>query len=324
MKAAILEEIGKISYREDYPRPIPGPDDALVRVHYCGVCGSDVTNFRQGLYKIPLIMGHEIAGEIVELGANIADFKVGDIVLGINVLLDVTGEFRGLGVFQDGGFAEYVKVPKEFLFHATDRSLEENALVESYALVARAIKLSRIEQNENIMILGGGSLGLVFLDTLLITKEPRYVVVVEPHEFLRGKARELGATEVLSPKKSEIRKYTQDMGSPKYIFDCAGTDKTFQMALDLVKRGGSIILEGLYRGNVTFPLMMMNSKEICLQGVMGHDRSDILEAINLYKNNLVHPSKLISAIVPLKDIQKVLEKYLDKGERKFIKHIVKI
>ena len=70
------------------------------------------------MYQIPLVMGHEFSGEIVEIGGNISDFKIGDKVCGINVALDVGGggQLDGLGIFRDGGFAEYVKVPKKYLF----------------------------------------------------------------------------------------------------------------------------------------------------------------------------------------------------------------
>jgi threonine dehydrogenase-like Zn-dependent dehydrogenase len=86
-----------------------------VKSHYCGICGSDITNFKYKMYQVPLIMGHEISGDVVEIGENISKAKIGDKVACINVSTDVSGgQLRGLGIFQDGGFAEYVKVPKEF------------------------------------------------------------------------------------------------------------------------------------------------------------------------------------------------------------------
>lgn len=326
MRAAVLEEVGKIIYTEEYPKPIAGPDDALVKVHYCGICGSDVTNFTQGLFQMPLIMGHEFAGEVVELGKNLKDYKIGDKVLGINVQLNITQKgFKGLGIFQNGGFAEYVKVPSEFLFHApASTSLKNSIMVESYALAIRAIKVSRIDANQKIMIVGGGNVGLAVLNTLLIKKNPKYVVVVEPFEFLRERAKEMGATETFSPNKVKIRKFFKKRGAPFHIIDCAGTDKSFYLAVDFIKRGGTITLEGLYRGTVSLPLLMMNTKELCIKGVMGHDREDILEAIDLFAKKLVDPGAMISDIVPLKDIQKAFEKYLAPGERKFIKTLVKI
>ncbi|MDD1777780.1 MAG: alcohol dehydrogenase catalytic domain-containing protein, partial [Candidatus Helarchaeota archaeon] len=153
MRAAVFEDIRKIVYRLDYPKPVVGPNDALVRVRYCGICGSDVTNYKGKLYQTPIVMGHEFVGEVVELGEILTDFKMGEMVLGINVKLDVLeGDLKGLGIFMDGGFAEYVKVPKEFLFHAPSIPLQECPLIESFAIAFRAIKLAKIDDHQNIVI----------------------------------------------------------------------------------------------------------------------------------------------------------------------------
>ncbi len=325
MRAAVLEDVKKLVYREDYPIPTIGANDALVRVHYCGICGSDVTNYNQGLYKLPIIMGHEFAGEIEELGENIEGFNRGDKVLGINVKLDVTREMRGLGIFQNGGYAEYVKVPKEFLFHApASSSLKNSAMVESYALGMRAIKLSHITTDQKVVIIGGGNVGLTLLSCLLIKQNPKYIIVIEPHKFLREKAKEFGASAIFDLTLPKIKRYIAENGAPSFVFDCAGTPKSFKLATDLIMPGGTIILEGLYRGTVPFPLMMMNSKELCIKGVMGHDRADILEAIALFDQKLVDPSKIISDIVPLNDIQKAIERFRAPGERNFIKLLIQI
>jgi len=324
LRAAVFEDIRKIDYRLDYPKPVVGPNNALVKVRYCGICGSDVTNYRVKLYQTPIVMGHEFVGEVVELGENLRDFKIGDRVLGINVKLEILeGELKGLGIFIDGGFAEYVKVPGEFLFHAPESTaLQECPLIESFAIAFRAIKLAKIEDHQNIVIIGGGSLGLITLSVLLSEKKPNYIIVIEPHEFLCEKAKELGATEVFSSSGRKIKKFFKENGNPTYIFECAGSENAFKIALDLITRGGTIVLGGLYRGTISFPLMLINSKEICLRGTLGHDRADILEAIAFFRQKKIDPRKLISEIIPLQEIQNAFEKFLAPGERRFIKIIV--
>ena len=166
MKAAFIEDIQKIVYKEDYPKPIPGPNEALVKVHYCGICGSDITNWRYKMYNYSLIMGHEIVGKVVEIGKNISEVKVGDQVICVNVSLDVSkGQLKAMGVFQDGGFAEYVKVPKISLFPIPKNvSIRDATMIETFALVMRAFKLSKIGTNENILIIGGGNVGLTIIN----------------------------------------------------------------------------------------------------------------------------------------------------------------
>ena len=170
IKAAVFKEITKIVYREDYPKPVPGPDDVLVRVNYCGICGSDITNFKYKMYQVPVIMGHEISGEIVGLGNNVTNINIGDRVICLVVSLDISSrQLKGLGTFQDGGFAEFVKVPKEWVFKIpANISAKEAVMIETFALAKRAFKLSMINNNENILIFGGGSVGLTTLKALLL------------------------------------------------------------------------------------------------------------------------------------------------------------
>jgi len=325
LKAAVFEDVKKLVYREDYQKPIPGPDDALVKVHYCGICGSDITNYVGKLFQTPLIMGHELVGEVVELGENISGYNIGDTVVGINVQLDVfKGELRGLGIFDDGGFAEFVKVPKDFLFHAPKVPLQECVLVESVAIGIRGMKLSKIGAKEKIAIIGGGNIGLTTLSILLSERDPEYIIIIEPHQFLREKAEKLGATVAFPPSKAKLRKFLKKNGAPSYIFECAGTEKAFMLALDMIKRGGTIILEGMYRGKVTFPLMMLNSKEIGVKGVISHSSEDILDAIELFEKKRVVLGQLISEIMSLKDIESAFKKFLEPEERQFIKIVVQI
>ena len=326
MRAAVFTDIKQIEYQDEYPKPEIGPNDVLAKVHYCGICGSDLTNFKTRMYQVPVIMGHEFSGEVISIGENIKNFNIGDRCLGINVQLDVEkAELKGLGIFNDGGFAEYVKIPKEFLFHLPDSiSYKHGTMVESFAVAVRAAKLSRIEEKQKIVILGGGNIGLTTLSVLLATKPPEYLIVVEPHEFLREKSLALGATEVFSPKIYQIRKFFKKYGKPDYIFECSGSDSAFKMALNLISKGGSIILEGMYRGSVELPLLLINTKEICIKGIISHTREDIEDAIDLVAKKKVNPNEFISNIVSLKDLQATFEKFLEPGERKFIKNIVKI
>ena len=279
------------------------------------------------MYQVPLIMGHEFSGEIVEIGDNISDFKIGDKVCGINVALDVGGggKLDGLGIFRDGGFAEYVKVPKKYLFKIPDNvSTKEAALIESLATATRGAKLSNIGDNQNIMIIGGGNIGLCFMNHLIAEKNPNYIVVIEPHQFLREKAKEMGATDSFPPSKVKIKKFIKKHGPPTFIFDGAGLESKINMAIDLIKKRGTIILVGVHKGTVSLPMFLLNSKEACLRGILGHDVDDILASIKFFAKSKVDVNKLISEIIPLEDIQKAFEKYLEPGEREFIKILVKL
>jgi len=326
IKAAIIEDIKKIIYRKDYPKPTPGPDEALVKVHYCGICGSDITNFKYKMYNFPLIMGHEITGIVEEIGENISNVKVGEQVICVNVSLDISqGQLKGMGMFQNGGFAEYVIVPKIFLFPIPENvSIKDAVMVETFALIMRAFKLSKIESGENILIIGGGNVGLTALKALLLKKNPNYIVVVEPNEFLRKKAIEMGATDAVGTSRAKVKKVTKKLGAPSFIFDCVGNEETISNAVNFIQKGGTILLEGIHKGSITFPLFMLNSKEVTLKGCLGHDQEDILAAIDLFAEGKVDANEFISEVINLQDMQKTFERYLEPSERNFVKIIVEI
>ena len=298
-----------------------------MKVHYCGICGSDLSNFKYKMYQVPLVMGHEFSGEIVEVGDEIKNFKVGDKVCGINVAIDVSagGKLDGLGIFRDGGFAEYTAVPEKYLFKIPDNAtLKEAAMIESFANATRGEKLSNIGENEKIMIIGGGNIGLCFMTYLLAEKNPDYMVVIDPLEFAREKAKELGATDAYPPSKVKIKKFLKKHGNPSFIFDCAGNENSINMAIDLIQKGGFILLVGVFKGSVSFPMFLLNSKEACVRGVLGHDREDILKSVEFIGKKKIDVTKLISETIPLDDIQKSFERFLNPEERKFIKIMVKL
>lgn len=312
-------------YREDYPKPSPNSDEVLVKVHYCGICGSDITNFKYKMYNYPLVMGHEITGIVEEVGSNITDLKIGDPVICVNVSLDVSqGELKGIGMFQDGGFAEYVKAPSISIFSIPKGiSIMDAVMVETFALMMRAFKLSNIGEKENVLIIGGGNVGLSALKALLVEKNPNYVVVVEPNEFLREKALNMGATDAVGTSRAKVKKVTKQLGEPTFIFDCVGNEETISNAVNFIKRGGTILLEGIHKGSITFPLFMLNSKEVTLKGCLGHDREDILAAIDLFANNIIDANEFISEVITLDDIQETFERFLQPSGRDFVKILVK-
>jgi threonine dehydrogenase-like Zn-dependent dehydrogenase len=326
MRAAVFEDVQKIVYREDYPKPVIGSNDVLVKVHFCGICGSDIPNFKYKLYQVPLILGHEISGEVAEVGKNITDFRVGDKVIAMNVLLDVQkGKLEGMGIFDNGGFAEYVKVKRKNLFFTPENvSIKGATMIESFANITRAIRLSKMSENEKILIIGGGNIGLAFLSTVLSEKNPEYLIVVEPHQFLREKAIEFGANEAIIPNKTKIKKLLKNFGVPTYIFDSVGSEQTILLAIDLIERGGTILVEGIQRIKISLRIFMIINKEITLKGCLGHDEKDILAALNLFANKKINPNKFISELVELEDLQGTFEKLIEPGERKFIKILVKI
>ncbi|MFW9881153.1 MAG: zinc-binding dehydrogenase, partial [Candidatus Thorarchaeota archaeon] len=271
------------------------------------------------------VMGHEISGEVIEIGENVSEVKIGERVVCFTVSLDLSeGDLKGLGTFQDGGFAEFVKVPKEWVFKIPPNiSMKEAVLIETFSLAIRAFKLSKIKNNENILIFGGGGVGLTTLKALLFLKNPNYIVLVEPQDFLRNRAIKIGATAAVPSRRVKIKKVLKNLGEPTFIFDCVGSQETLSDSIFLIKRGGTILLEGIHKGSIPFPFFMINSKEVTLKGCLGHDHEDILAAIVLFTNYNVNADDFISEVLPLKDAQKAFKKYIEQNERDFVKILLK-
>lgn len=327
MKAVILEDEGKLVYKEDYPKPTPGPDDSIIKVHFCGICGSDISNYKYKLYGFtPIVMGHEFTGEIVELGNNIKNFKIGEKIAGVNVSLDTMGgDLKGLGIFQDGGYAEYVLVNQNNLFKIPEGlDTRSGVMIESFANSVRAMKISGIGENEKIMIVGGGNIGLCTLSALRSEKNPEYVAVVEPQEYLRKKAVELGAIEALPTRKGKIKKFIKDFGAPTYIFECAGNVNALILAVDIVARQGTILVEGMHKGSIEFPMMLVNSKELTIKGCIGHSREDILNSVGLVNKLKDTASGYIKEVCSLKTTPEFFKGLFEPGEREYIKPVIKI
>lgn len=327
MRAAVFEDVRQIRYTEDYPRPVPEPDEALVKVHYCAVCGTDVKNWNDKIYQAPLVMGHEFAGEVVEVGAELEGFAVGEKVVGVNVALDTTQNPRGLGIFDDGGFAEYVAVPADFLFHVPDHIPFKNAaMIESFAVAVRAVNWARVQPGEPVVIIGGGNIGLTTLRVLRATDASASapILVVEPHPFLREIAERLGATAAVKSSKVKVRKFIRAHGPVRLFFECAGVPQTLLMAIALIGKGGRIVLEGVQKGKVEVPVFMLNAKEIGLRGSLSHSRADVERAIQLMAAGALHEEDFLSVELPLAELQAAFERFVSGAPRDFVKQVVRV
>ncbi len=326
MRAVVFEDTRRVVYREDYPQPVAAAGEVLVRVKYCGLCGTDLHNYSHKMYQTPLVMGHEFSGEVVSVGDAVKHVKVGTRGVGINVALDLgRGTPAGMGIINDGGFAEYVRVTQENFFPIPDHvSYQEAALIETFAVAVRAMKNSRISPKARVIIVGGGTIGLTNLATLKAAHDPDYIIVAEPQSYLREKAKELGATDAVPPSAGAIKKFMKQHGEADIVFDCAGNEASLELAMNVVKPGGTILWEGIHFGKMQVPVMLLNSKELCIQGTLSHDKEDITDTIALVAAGRVDAKRLISEVVPLINLPATFERVLNPENRKFIKIIVEI
>ena len=289
MKVAYLKEAMKIVVKDDAKIPEISDDQVLVKMEYCGVCGSDVHFYKDGRVgdvaaPPDFVLGHEVAGEVVKIGAAVKNLKVGD-----KVALEPgyacgkceyckTGRYNlcpNVIFFADppvqGALKEYVAHPADMCFKLPENmSTEEGALVEQLAVGLHATALGGVGLGSDVLILGGGCIGLV---TLLSAKArgASRIVVVDLYEKRLNMAKEMGATEVINAQKENVAERVEELLDGKgvdFVFETAGAIATIQQTPYYVKKGGTIVLVGMAAesmANYNFSQAMV--KEITIKTV---------------------------------------------------------
>jgi len=317
MKAAFLEAPRKIVVR-DLDMPTPSVDEVLVRLRATGICGSDVHYYEEGrigdyIAKQPLILGHETSGEVVEIGSGVCTLQVGDRVViepGIpcrrcrfcrsgryNLCPDV--KFMGTPPVH-GAFVEYVAHPADFAFRIPPGlTFEEASLCEPLAVALQCVERSAARVGGSAAIMGAGPIGLLILQVLLAAGTTR-VSVVDPVRFRLDIARDLGTSAAFLPDEVDM------IESYDTVFDASGSGKAVQLALDVVRRGGKVVLVGLSPyGDLTVSLDKAVDKELDLVGVFRY-ANQFENAIALLSAGVISSGKMITATFDLADARNAL------------------
>jgi threonine dehydrogenase-like Zn-dependent dehydrogenase len=260
MLAGIFEGEGKLSVR-DVPEPeITKPDEVLIKVELAGICGTDVhiLEVPPGHPATPgAILGHEYVGTVQEKGPAVKGLEIGDrVVVDPNLtcgtcrycrrgLPNMCENFTTLGIYIDGGFAQYNVAPSRALYKISrDVPLERAALAEPLSCVVNAMRKLNVQVGDNVVLIGAGPMGLLFL-LMLKAQGIGKLIVLEPTPFRAKMAEELGASIVLNPKEVDVKKEILNLTElgADIVIDAVGTQ--FDTALNLVRRGGTILLFGM-------------------------------------------------------------------------------
>ncbi|MFQ6125840.1 MAG: alcohol dehydrogenase catalytic domain-containing protein [Candidatus Heimdallarchaeota archaeon] len=303
---------------EDRPIPSLKPDDVLIRMEYAGVCGTDLAIIR-GDYKVPLplILGHEFAGHVKEVGASITDIQPGDRVTAEINLTCGTCPFcmiglrthctnvRAIGIFADGAFADYIVMPRQNV-HLLPKALDTKraVFVEPLAAVLQAFRLTHVEPSETIVILGTGRLGLLAIQIAKLTGT-KVIAINRSLEKLKL-AHTYGTDLCLSTIDPTWQKHLKEETKigPKYIFESTGKGNMLNIALELIRPQGTILMKstpGSYSEVNTTKLVV---KEVTLQGSRC---GPFPPAIDLLNRGLVKVDSMMQDVLPLKDGVRALE-----------------
>lgn len=340
MKALLLSAYRQLELA-DLPMPEPGPDELLVRVAACGICGSDVHGYdgSSGRRIPPLVMGHEAAGVVAEVGSAVSNFKSDDRVTFDSTVYcgDCANCHRGdmnlcdnrqvLGVScgdyrRNGAFAEYVVVPARISYKLPENlSFEEAALLEAVGVAMHAVSLVPITADSTALVIGAGTIGLLVQQALRASGCER-VFVADLDSTRLKLSEQLGATKALrsSPELStEIAELTSGNGVD-VVVEAVGINATVAAAIDNVRKGGSVVLVGNVTPEVTIHLQKVVSRQLRLQGSCA-SCGEYPRAIKLMSEDVIKVKPLITALASLEDGPRWFER-LYKGEPNLLKVIL--
>ena len=321
MNALLLTQYMHLEMVE-MPVPAIGPDDVLVRVRACGICGSDVHGLdgKTGRRIPPLVMGHEAAGEVVEPGANVTDLKAGDRVTFDSTVYcgrcffclrgeqNLCDNREVLGVSpgpyrRHGAFAEFVAVPRRIMYRLPENlSYEQAAMIEAVSVAVHAVGLTPIRLGDTAVVVGAGMIGLLTIQAARNAGCSR-VITVDPDEGRLKLALAAGATDSINPKAvnavEAIRELTGGTGADVAL-ECVGATEPIVTAIDGVRKGGAVTLVGNVSPKIELPLQSVVTRQIRLQGSCASN-GEYPACIDMMARGAIRVDDLISAVAPLEE-----------------------
>ena len=319
MKSLVLTAYNRLEVLET-PEPVARPGEVLIRVGACGICGSDVHGMdgSTGRRLPPLIMGHEAAGVVAEVGADVSGFSPGDRVTFDSTvycgdcrfckegLVNLCDHREILGVatpefHRDGGFAEYVAVPERVLYKLPpSMPMAEAAMLEAVSVALHAVSVSGLRSGESAIVVGAGMIGLLTLQAAKAAGcSP--VIVADVDSTRLELARQMGATEAVhASEMAKLCKLHTGGFGVDVAFEAVGRSETVAGAIDCVRKGGTVTLIGNIAPEVTLPLQKVVSRQIRLQGTAASS-GEYPQAIDLINRGLIQVQPLITAVVPLEE-----------------------
>lgn len=333
---------------QECPMPEPKDNEILMKVEYVGMCGSDIHGFEFGPFIPPkdpnqkIGLGHEVAGEVVKVGAKVTKFKPGDKVLIEPGVPDDSCEYCREGRYNicpavdfmatqpnyKGALCQYMTHPEEWTYHVPEgMTTMEAALVEPAAVGMHAAILGEARLGKSIVILGAGTIGLMVLKACL-SLGATDITVVDVMQKRLDLALKLGAKRVINGKEQntvEVLRSEELYGDHgvELVFECAGAVFTAQQAVEIVSRGGKIMMVGTQSNPVPINFLKIN-REVTIQTSFRYCNNypQTIEAIATGKFNVKY---MVTHVYDYKDVQKAFEEAIDPVKKcDMIKGVVKV
>lgn len=321
LKALVLKSYKNLEV-DELPIPEIGPQDVRIRVHACGICGSDIHGYdgSSGRRIPPIVMGHEAAGVIEEIGEAVTQFKVGDSVTFDSTVscgachfchmgaINLCDNRRVLGVScgeyrQNGAFAEYVAVPERILYRLPDGfPHEQAAMIEAVSVAVHAVNRTPLKLGASAMVVGSGMIGLLAIQAVKLAGAST-IIAVDLDAGRLDLARELGATHTALADKSDIPTVARELTEGRGVdaaFEVVGATPTIQTAIESTRKGGSVTLVGNLAPSIDLPLQSVVTRELSIYGSCASS-GEYPECIKLLESGAIRVDPLITARANLEE-----------------------
>ncbi|MBE6905808.1 MAG: zinc-binding alcohol dehydrogenase family protein [Ruminococcaceae bacterium] len=316
MKAIFIEEPGKVILRE-IEKPVPKKGEALLKLLYGGICGSDLGSYRGtfAYFSYPRIPGHEFSAEIIEIGPNEQGFKPGMIVTCnpyFNCghcyscrrgLVNCCTDNQTMGVQREGAFAEYITMPVERLCDGKGLPAKTLALIEPFCISYHGVSRAKVKAGEKVLVIGAGTIGVL---AAVAAKQQGALVYIS--DVAQGKleyAKQFGIDGTLLNDSAEhfaqqVKDITNGDGFDVTI-EAVGLPSTFQNCIDAAAFGGRVVLIGVGKKNLDFNFTLLQKKELNVFGSRNAKTKDFIELIDMVKQGNVPLEKIVTNVYPFED-----------------------
>ena len=324
MRTLVCTKPGEFAY-EEREAPVLQEKQAIIKVKRIGICGTDLHAFEgtQPFFEYPRILGHELAGELVEFDdapgfekgekvSFIPYFNCGECIACRSGLPNCCANLKVFGVHVNGGFAEFISVPSYSLLHGKGLNFDELSLVEPLAIGAHGVRRAGVRPNEFVLVVGAGPIGLGIAEFARIVGGKVLMMDINDLrlEFCRQK---LGVHSTINPIKSDAMsalKAVTNGEMPTVIIDATGNQKAINDSFHYMAHGARYVLVGLQKGEISFSHPEFHKREGTLMSSRNATREDFEHVIASMKQGLVKPTNYITHRVQFSEVKDQFESWL--------------
>jgi 2-desacetyl-2-hydroxyethyl bacteriochlorophyllide A dehydrogenase len=316
MKTVNIKEPGVVEITE-MPIPVPQKGEALLKILYGGICGSDLGTYRGTFAYVsyPRVPGHEFSAEIIEVGDNTFGlskgmivtcnpyFNCGECYSCERGLVNCCTTNQTMGVQREGAFSEYITMPVERIYDGKGLSSKTLSLIEPFCISYHGVSRADVKKGDRVLILGAGTIGVLAAIAAKALGAEVYISDVSEQKLVYAK--ELGVDGTIlnnSPSDFDeaVEKVTSGNGFDVTI-EAVGLPSTFQNCIDAAAFGGRVVLIGVGKSNLDFNFTMIQKKELNIYGSRNALKKDFVELIDIVKNGNIDLDKIVTHVYKVDD-----------------------